>query len=92
MGAVPVICSWKEGDAVTDTDETTECTSTEVLVLLTEMEQNPLAFSVSNRKTNYLLIFTALTLPLIKIVAPLHPKMLTDWLISVSSTVMVSFS
>lgn len=28
-------CNWKEGDAVTEIDDTTECTSTEVLVLLT---------------------------------------------------------
>ena len=87
-----MICSWKEGDAVTDTEETTECTSIEVLVLLTKIDQNPLASLAGNCKNKYILIFTALTLPLIKIVAPLHPKTFTDWLISVSSTVMVSFS
>jgi len=37
MGAVPVICNWKEGEAVMETDDTTDWTSTEVFVLLTEM-------------------------------------------------------
>jgi hypothetical protein len=43
MGAVPVICSWKEGEAVTEMDDTTDWTSTEVFVLLTK-KQNVLEF------------------------------------------------
>lgn len=35
MGAVPVIWSWKEGEAVTEMEAMTDWTRTEVLVLLT---------------------------------------------------------
>jgi hypothetical protein len=45
MGAVPVICSWKEGEAVTEMDDTTDWTSTEVFVLLTK-KQSMLEFEV----------------------------------------------
>jgi len=85
-----VTWSAKECDEVTEIDETTDSTSTEVFVLLTIILQSATNFG---RNELHLPMVTALTFPLIITVVFLQPNIFTVWLISAFSTVRAdSFS
>ena len=84
VGAEPVIWIANEGEAVTETEDTTESTSTEVFVQFTVVFSSVGAMigEVIHKPR-----VTPLTLPFITTVVFLQPYKLTMWLISPSSTV-----
>jgi len=86
VGAEPVIWMANEGEAVTETADITESTSTDVFVQFTVgFYQAPVR--VTTGETVHKPKVTPLTLPLIATVVFLQPYRLTIWLISPFSTV-----
>lgn len=86
MGTVPVICISNEGDLVTDIDETTESTTIDVLVQLTDKAGQ---FYNLVKETEDSPSVTAFTLPLICITEFLQPKTFTAWWSSQLSRTML---
>jgi len=86
VGAEPVIWMVNEGEAVTETEDITESTRTEVFVQFTVV-----FLSGASHKSGLGMVrepnVTPLTLPLINTVVFLQPYKLMIWLISVFSTV-----
>lgn len=84
VGAEPVIWIANEGEAVTETEEITESTSTDVFVQFTAAGPS---VRVMGGEMIHQPKVTPLTLPFIATVVFLQPYKLTRWLISPSSTV-----
>lgn len=86
VGADPVIWMANEGEAVTETEDITESTRTEVFVQFTEVFLSS-AGQGNDSGMVYEPNVIPLTFPLIATVVFLQPYKLMIWLISVFSTV-----